>query len=184
MHMKKMMILLAALMMASSSLSAAQDRRSDAISAVRKAHKEAKEVCARSNDSSIPRNDLTITYHYMVPACGETCDTIRGWFELTQDEENWTNSYPIFFITRKYNIAARNFYEEYLFDRQSGKLLFVFLQGDVYTDDAGITVNEERYYYDERGLAAESIKGSRQQEDADIVRYAEALRQRLTLPDR
>ena len=180
--MKKPISLLAVLLLAALTLSAVPDRRSDAIAAVRKAYQEAKESMAINAEETIPSNDLTATYHYNIPGCGETTEVIHAWFYLEEHEEDWGSSYPIYFITRKYNIAAGNYYEEYLFDDETGKLIFAFLQGDDFQSE-GVKVNEERYYYDAQGLAAEIIKGRRMHENDEIVRNAEALRARLTLPD-
>lgn len=57
---------------------------------------------------------------------------------------------------RKYNVAARKFYEEYLFDAETGKLLFVFLQADS-IENAG-TKDETRYYFGPQGLISETSR--------------------------
>lgn len=151
---------------------AAQNRASDVVKEVRAAYAAAKEqIKLTSGEDGAPRNDVTATLHCMVPATGPRTEVFHCYFELDTDEDG--AHYQPYFITRKYNIAARNFYEEYLFHPASGRLLFAFIQGDDF--DGG--KNEERYYYDDLGkLASANIKGERTIGDAQLVSNAEDFR--------
>ena len=59
--------------------------------------------------------------------------------------------YPeVYFMVRKYNVGARDYYQEFLFDE--GKLIFYFEKSGT---------SETRYYWGPDGLAKEDIKGER-----------------------
>ena len=150
----------------------AQTGSSDLVKSVRAAYAAAKEKIKQNNgEDGAPRNDVTATLHCMVPATGPRTEVFHCYFELDTDEDG--AHYLPYFITRKYNVAARNFYEEYLFDPVPGRLLFAFIQSDTF--DGG--KNEERYYYDDCGkLAAANIKGERTIEDMNLVINAESFR--------
>ena len=144
----------------------------DVVKAVRAAYAAAKEKIrlAQQEDGEV-RNDAVATLHYNVPATGPRTTVAHCYFELDTDEDG-AHYYP-YFITLKYNVAAREYYEEYLFHPESGRLLFAFIQQDTYEGGK----NEERYYYDDFGkLASENIKGERTVQDASLVSRAEDYR--------
>ena len=143
----------------------------DVVKEVRAAYAAAKEKISLADGDRSPRNDAVVTLHYNVPATGPRTTVAHCYFDLDTDE-NGAHYYP-YFITLKYNVAAREYYEEYLFHPESGRLQFVFIQQDTYEG----TKNEERYYYDDLGkLAAVNITGERTVEDAMLVSHAEDLR--------
>lgn len=144
----------------------------DVVKSVRAAYNAAKEkIKLTQSEGGAPRNDAVVTMHYNVPGTGPRTTVAHCYFEL-DDDEYGAHYYP-YFITLKYNIAAREFYEEYLFHPESGRLLFAFIQSDTYEG----TKNEERYYYDDLGkLASANIKGERTIEDAALVGRAEDYR--------
>ena len=116
---------LSALMIGAAALPlVAQDQNSEILKSIRAAYAEAKEKIKTTEAGAAPRNDVTATLHYMVPATGERTEVFHAWFDLDTDENG--ARYEPYFITRKYNVAARNVYEEYLFDPGTGLLLFVF----------------------------------------------------------
>ena len=143
----------------------------DVVKEVRAAYAAAKEKISLADGERSPRNDAVVTLHYNVPGTGPRTVTAHCYFELDTDEDG-AHYYP-FFITLKYNVAAREFYEEYLFHPEAGRLQFVFIQQDTFDG----TKNEERYYYDDLGkLASVNVKGERTVEDAALVNHAEDLR--------
>ena len=144
----------------------------DVVKSVRAAYAAAKEkIQQRQQEMGEPRNDAVATLHYNVPATGPRTTVAHCYFDLDTDEDG-AHYYP-YFITLKYNVAAREYYEEYLFHPESGRLQFVLIQQDTYDG----TKNEERYYYDDLGkLASVNIKGERTVEDAALVSHAEDLR--------
>ena len=154
-------------------LGAAASAQNDAgvVKRVRAAYAAAKEKISLADGDLSPRNDAVVTLHYNVPATGPRTTVAHCYFDLDTDEDG-AHYYP-YFITLKYNVAAREYYEEYLFHPESGRLQFVFIQQDTYEG----TKNEERYYYDDLGkLAAVNITGERTVEDAALVSHAEDLR--------
>ena len=116
---------------------------------------------------------LISTSQRNMPAIGIQKETLTAYFNNQDRDEDWYPIFRLFFLTRKYNVSARNFYEEYLFDAQTGRLIFVFLQGDNYFSESK---DETRYYFGEEGLISENIKGERIAEADSILRSAEALR--------
>ena len=152
-------------------LSARAQSNTGVVKEVRAAYAAAKEKIKLADGEQSPRNDAVATLHYNVPATGPRTTVAHCYFDLDTDEDG-AHYYP-YFITLKYNVAARDVYEEYLFHPESGRLQFVFIQQDTYEG----TKNEERYYYDDLGrLAAVNITGERTVEDAALVSYAEDLR--------
>ena len=150
---------------------AAQGGGSDVVKSVRAAYVAAKEKMKLANGEQSPRNDATATLHYNVPATGPCTTVAHCYFDLDTDEDG-AHYYP-YFITLKYNVAARDFYEEYLYDPVSGRLLFAFIQHDTFEGPK----NEERYYYDGSGkLASVNVKGERSVDDAVLLSQAEKYR--------
>ena len=70
--------------------------------------------------------DLNVVQN--LPATGPHKENIRMYYgELESDEEEY-NPYPphyLRFTTAKYNFAAREFYEEYLYDNK-GNVMFIY----------------------------------------------------------
>lgn len=151
--------------------SARAQNDADVVKAVRAAYSEAREKIKLADGDSSPRNDASATLRYNVPGTGPRTTVVHCYFDLDTDEDG--AHYRPYFLTLKYNIAARAFYEEYLFDPESGRLLFAFLQGDTFEGGK----NEERYYYDGSGkLASANVKGERTVEDALLLSRAEDYR--------
>jgi len=107
---------------------------------------------------------LVSTSQRNMPAIGIQKETLTAYFNNQDRDEDWYPIFRLFFLTRKYNVSARQFYEEYLFDAQTGRLVF------------SESKDETRYYFGEEGLISESIKGERISEADSILRSAEALR--------
>lgn len=172
MNSRMMKFALLALLIGAAGLSlAARAQDTDVVKSVRAAYAAAKEKIKLNATDEQTRNDAVVTLHHNVPATGPRTTVAHCYYELDTDE-NGAHYYP-YFITLKYNVAARNFYEEYLFHPESGRLLFAFLQSDTFEG----TKNEERYYFDDLGkLASVNVKGERTVGDADLVSRAEDYR--------
>lgn len=152
--------------------SAQAQNDSEVIKAVRVAYAAAKEKIKQDGEDAQSRGDAVVTMHYNVPATGPRTTVAHCFFDLDTDEDG-AHYYP-YFITLKYNVAAREYYEEYLFSPESGKLCFAFIQQDTY----GGTKNEERYYYDDLGkLASANVKGERTVDpESGLIRHVERYR--------
>ena len=144
---------------------------------VRKLYAQAKQDIAEMDLEEHMLCRLVSTSQRNMPAIGIQKETLTAYFNNEDRDEDWYPIFRLFFLTRKYNAAARQFYEEYLFDAQTGRLIFVFLQGDSYVNE---TKDETRYYFGEEGLISENIKGERLSEPDTILRSAEALRSAAT----
>ena len=73
-------------------------------------------------------------------------------------------------------MAARKFYEEYLFDRQETTLLFFFQSNDAIDG----TTAETRYYYGKNGIRT-SIKGKPETDEIFAARLADELKNAFNL---
>ena len=69
----------------------------------------------------------------------------RFFYELEDAEDPSYYCNSLYLCTRRYNVAARQLYEEYLFDRTTHKPLFVYLKYDTYQGENAVA--EERYYF-------------------------------------
>ena len=169
--MRKILFLTAAFVLLLCASAQAQNN-SDVVKAVRAAYSGVKEKIKRDAEDAQSRGDAVVTMHYNVPATGPRTTVAHCYFDMDTNEDG-AHYYP-YFITLKYNVAAREYYEEYLFDPESGTLRFAFIQQDTYEG----TKNEERYYYDELGkLASENVKGERTvSPESGLVRQAERYR--------
>jgi len=140
---------------------------------IRQAYAAAHQMIEDSHHPGVPRNELVENIEYMIPALGTTYETFCCYYQQALDETDWTTRYHPYFITRKYNMSVKNIYEEYLYDTETGRLLFVFIQTDMGDDSP---LNEERYYYGPDGLISTVIKGERTIADGKLSIFAKILR--------
>ena len=146
---------------------------------IRAAYSAAKERIERNNhaqEQNMPRSDMEIVSHYVVPGCGPTDEIIHYYFTLGEDPVLGIPYYNIYFITRSYNVAARRFYQEFLFDEDESRLLFFFQSNDA--QDSGS--DETRYYYGKSGIH-KSIKGSAELDEVFAARLADELKSAFAL---
>lgn len=141
------------------------------IASIRKAYQEQKNVIAEMAED-FPYDGYPPCYYHLsvvmnLPATGLHRENIRMYFgEKEQDEEEDYNPYPphyLSFLTTKYNYAAREFYEEYLYDNQ-GQLMFIYAQ----TPDIDMSkMHELRLYFDGQKLLRLNVKASEELESYD-----------------
>ena len=62
---------------------------------------------------------------------------------MSDDRDPHFNYYPLYFVTRQYNIGKKKYYEEYLFGSEGDRLLFALIQD---YDDNGKRF-DRRYYF-------------------------------------
>jgi hypothetical protein len=147
-----------------------------AIRATYSAAKEQVEINRHAQEQNVPRSDMEVISNYVIPGCGPTEEIIHYYFRLDEDAELGTYVNKLFFITRSYNVAARKFYQEFLFDDQDSELLFFFQSNDDF--DGGI--DEMRYYYSKHGMR-QSIKGNAQMDEIFAARLADELKSAFNL---
>lgn len=129
------------------------------VAEIRQMYAKAKAKIEQNEQSerlSIPREDMLITNYCNMPGTGPKREEIHYYFLNQADGEEMIVYFQPYFITRKYNVAAREFYEEYLYDHEKRQLVFAFLRGI----DIDGKPWEARYYWGENGLVHELGKVS------------------------
>ncbi len=99
-------------------------------------------------------------------------ETVRYFFLTDFDEDAEMEYSKVYLITRRYHVAARNYDEEYLFDIDSGQLIFAFMQGD---NASTGQKDETRYYWGPEGLVHQQVKGEPLMDDVFTQRTASDL---------
>ena len=124
---------------------------------IRRMYAEAKQLVAHSEEPDQDwYEDMEIHRRQMVGGVGMVYETQRYFYLSDFDEERGYEMASLHFLTRRYNSAARQYYEEYLFDPESGQLVFAFLQGDnAFTGEK----DETRYYWHKSELIHKQTKG-------------------------
>lgn len=152
----------------------AQDVTKDEMSSIRAAYSAAKEqieLNSHALEQNMPRSDMEIVSHYVIPGCGPTEEVIHYHFTLDEDPILGTPYYKLYFISTSYNVAARKFYQEFLFSDDESELLFFFQSNDAL--DGGS--DEIRYYYGKQGIH-KSIKGTAELDEVFAARKADELK--------
>ena len=134
------------------------------IESIRKAYQAQKTMIAEMAED-FPYDGMPPAYYNLsvvmnLPATGLHRENIRMYFgEVEQDGEEY-DPYPkhfLSFLTTKYNFAAREFYEEYLYDL-NGKVMFIYAQ----TPDIEMgSMHELRLYLDGEKLLRLNVKESK-----------------------
>ena len=146
------------------------------IRAAYSAAKEKVELNSHAQEQNVPRSDMEIVSHYVIPGCGPTEEIIHYYFTLDEDPVLGTPYYKLYFITTSYNVAARKYYQEFLFGEDDTDLLFFFQRNDA--QDGG--TDETRYYYGKSGIH-NSIKGTAELDEIFAARKADELKTAFTL---
>ena len=82
----------------------------------------------KDGETMMPKEYIDLDVYQNLPGTGGHNERIRLWYGYLEDGDDVI--YPpryLSFATSKYNYAAREFYEEYLYDPQ-GNLLFVYVK--------------------------------------------------------
>lgn len=131
---------------------------------IRKMYAEAKEIIANKKKAEVPPDETVVTSNYMAPGAGPIKDVTHYFYSGEYDENLRNVYYTPYFITRSYNVGARDFYEEFLFDK--GSLVFYFSKSQN---------DETRYYFGAGGFFHEVIKGEKQMDEVFALRLANDL---------
>ena len=135
--------------------------QNEQLAKIRKMYAEAKESVEHRKKAELPSNETVVTSDYMAPGAGPIKDVTHYFYDCDYDEEVSTYIYTPNFITRKHNVGAMDYYEEFLFDK--GSLVFYFCKNEG---------NETRYYWGANGFFHEMVKGERTMDDAFAARLA------------
>ncbi len=135
------------------------------IAIIRKAYQEQKELMALMSDN-FPAEGCPPEYYHLhvaqnLPGTGPHHENIRMYYgEVETEEDVISPPHRLTFVSSKYNFAAREFYEEYLYDKQ-GQVMFIYAR----TPDVDFPkVHELRIYLDGQRLLWFSVKESEGQD--------------------
>lgn len=119
---------------------------------IRKLYAEAKqemEGLDKLELEGLPPNKTVFSSNYNEAGTGPTKEVITYYHRVAYDEESMMPLHRPFFITRKFNVAAKEFYQEFLYST-NGDLKFFFEKNPD---------GETRYYYCQDDVY-DVIKGS------------------------
>ncbi len=136
------------------------------VAQIRTRYAQAKQMAAEQGTLTETQNQLTITGSFMCPGTGHRDEVINYYFLTDFDEESNNYYSQPYIIIRSYNIAARKFYEELLYDEQ-GNLIFAFLSND--SDASDTEKDEVRLYFGEGGVVHRQVKGEPSMTDEVLV---------------
>lgn len=146
------------------SLTGTMQAQNAQVANIRKMYAEAKEVMANKKKAELPPDETVVTSNYMAPGAGPIKDVTHYYYSGEFDENLGNVYYTPYFITRKYNVGAREYYEEFLFDK--GGLVFYFNKSQN---------DETRYYWGPNGFFHEVVKGQKMMDEVFAARLANDL---------
>ena len=156
--MTRSFITIIALLMALTTMpSHAQEMTKAEMAGIRAAYSAAKEQIERNShaqEQNVPRSDMEIVSHYVVPGCGPTEEVIRYYFTPGEDPVLGTPVYSVYFIIRSYNYQRND------------------------ALDGG--ADETRYYYGKNGVH-KAIKGTAELDEVFAARTADELKNAFNL---
>ena len=126
---------------------------------IRQAYQEQKEVIAQMSDDFPTEGFPPVYYHLHVaqnlPGTGPHHENVRFYYgEVETEKEEIYPPHYLSFVSSKYNFAAREFYEEYLYD-EKGRVMFIYAR----TPDVDFPkMHEFRLYYDGDRLLRLNVK--------------------------
>lgn len=147
------------------------------IESIRKDYQAQKEEIAEMSETYPYEKMPPAFYHLRVmmnlPGTGLHEENVRMYFgEQEQDDEENYNPYPphyLSFLTTKYNYAAREFYEEYLYNK-NGQLIFIYAR----TPDIDFgKVHELRLYYNGERLLRLNVKATAEGMDVEKIKASD-----------
>ena len=133
------------------------------IASIRKAYQEQKETIAHMSDE-FPSEGAPPEYYHLhvaqnLPGTGPHHENVRMYYGYLPSEEEGDPFPPHYlsFVSSKYNFAGREYYEEYLYDKQ-GQVMFIYAFTP--SDDLS-TMYEFRLYFDGQRLLRLNVKESK-----------------------
>ena len=132
-------------------LVAAAEQPDPVISSIQEAYQQAKESMKKNKGMG---NEMVTTLNYTVRGKGKTTETLHFFYNTVEgtywlaegdDRDPHFFYYPLYFVTRSYNIGKQKYYEEYLFDPSSQRLLFALTQD---YDENGKRFDRRFYFHD------------------------------------
>ena len=134
-------------------LAVAAQESDPVISSIRDAYQNAKESMKKNKGMG---NEMVTTLDYTVYGQGKTNETLHFFYNTVQgtywlpegdDRDPHFLYYPLYFVTRNYNIGKKKYYEEYLYDSNQ-QLIFALTQD---YDENGKRF-DRRFYFQDRSI--------------------------------
>ncbi len=146
--MKKIFILIGFVLFALMPMMAQYGNDKERMEYVRERYATAQASAAQSKDPEVPNNYTTITRMENKAAVGQCKEVVELFYDEVHENEwePYPSSYKLTLVRRSYNVAARQFYEEFLYD-VDGEPLFWFARYDGFFSDGTSGKVELRYYY-------------------------------------
>ena len=116
-------------------------------------------------------DETVVTSNYMAAGAGPIKDVTHYFYDGDFDEDLGMQRYTPYFIVRKYNVGAKDYYQEFLFGND-GSLIFFFEKSGT---------DETRYYWGAEELAKEDIKGERLSDEVIATRLSQELKNAFDL---
>lgn len=139
--------------------------KEEQLAAIRKLYADAKKNIEQRKEAELPPDELVLTGNYMAAGAGPINAVTHYYFSGDYSEERSSEYYQTYFITRKFNVGAMDYYQELLYDDEGTLVFFFEKQGD----------NETRYYWGPDYFQHEVIKGERLSEVDYVLRLSQSL---------
>jgi hypothetical protein len=145
----------------------------NSVESIRKTYQEVHQWIAqmtpnKDGESEMPPEYYDLHVEQNLPGTGPHHEKIRmfyGEVESESEEEDY-NPYPphyLRFVTAKYNFAAREFYEEYLYD-DKGQVMFIYAITPDVVNDGEMVPYELRMWFDGKRLLRFMAKKNEREE--------------------
>lgn len=112
------------------------------IKQVRAVYNKAQDSIKQGKAEPQAKNEVTLKATYMQPGAGQTQHKVELFFRMVPTEEPGHVRRQLYLARESFNVAARTFHREYLYDN-AGAPMFFYTRYDTF--DKGRV--EQRYYY-------------------------------------
>ena len=124
------------------------------IKQVRAVYNQAQDSIKQGKAEPQAKNEASLQATYMQPGAGQTQHKVELFFRMVDTDEPGHVRRQLYLARESFNVAARTFYREYLYD-DAGAPLFFYTRYDSF--DKGKV--EQRYYYRGSDVAAAVPEG-------------------------
>ena len=169
-------------LLASLSIHAQQDKKTaDRLTEIRQQYGDAMSWMAGEHVEDNMNYEMTIQTDRVIPALGSINETIHFYFGLDEKkfEDDLTVAYLPYFMDRRYYLGPREYFEEYLFDLKTGKLIYFSRINDNYEGGK----EETRLYWGKNGkdVVHREIKGNDPANENEALIAADRLKRAFVL---
>ena len=145
--MKKSIILIVSLLLSlycCPDILAQNNKTENRVKEIRKIYSNTQEHIKHSLELEETNNSMKIDMSRMFGGSGMQQKKMEFYYNVDDSRTNGVG-WNLYFVRVSYNYAVRQFYEEYLFDEETGKIMFIYKKADSY--DNNVMYNEERCYF-------------------------------------